>query len=87
MSNIFYKDCFCLKLKLRKANMYLLKLCQKDCYGSYTTDQDAPDQLTIPLDKLPWLRLQPLHYPFQPLPFLQVQPLEAYQLPILRKIN
>ena len=50
-------------------------------------DPCTTDQLRTPLNKLPWLRLQPLHYPFQPLPFLQVQPLEAYQLPILRKIN
>ena len=28
--------------------------CQMDCFGCYTTDRAAPDQLTIPLNKLPW---------------------------------
>ena len=51
MANIVCKNCFLFQVDIQK-NCYW-NCCQRDCFGPCTMDRAAPDQLSIPLNKLP----------------------------------
>ena len=54
--HILHKVFYCEFLKFpMDQNLMYAKCCQKDCFGSCTTDQTAPDQLSMPFKKLSWL--------------------------------